>query len=295
MRNFDSFVGIDWSGAKTPSKNAIAIATCSSSGRLSIDNTILWTRQAAYDRLCQLIESDDRALVGMDFNFSFSEEIGTAWLGPEYTIGSLWNLIENCNAQHENFYGGDIIEDPKFKSYFWVNGKKPADWAGYTRQTELACAEQGLGFPENPCKLIGPKQVGKAGLSGIRVLNALKKKYGSRLAIWPFDSIDICNAAHVVFVEIYPAFFLNKQGWKSKKIHKRDDLERFIAGRAILEAGIAIDEHSADAIISAVGLWDMCGRGDEILWDSIDLRGVSPKKLIREGWIFGVTCGLSKP
>lgn len=288
MKNFEQFIGIDWSGAKSPLfTKAIAVAVSESGNTAPKLEEGPWSRMRVADYLISIAKDDTRTLAGIDCNFGYSEIIGERQFGKNYTAQDLWNAVEAANMQEENYFAGGYWTHKAHGAYFWKTGKMPEGFSMPRRKTEQACGEVGLGWPESPFKLIGAKQVGKGGLAGMRLVYDLKKKLGRRIAVWPFDSH--VDEATLVLTEIYPRLFLRQSGHGNAKIRNGIELDTALVALKSpkMRGKTPFSDHQADAIVSAAGLRLLCGRGKTVP-ETIAYPPVRRQTLEREGWIFGV-------
>ena len=286
MKNFESFVGVDWSGAKSPIHTksiAVSVADVGNDAP-KIDNST-WSRTMVFDYILSISKQNIRTLIGMDCNFGYSEIIGQKQFGKDYTAPMLWHAVHQTCKNDDNFFAGTFWNDPNYKKYFWDSGTRPQNFEMPRRVTEQACQDQGFGSPESPFKLIGAKQVGKGGLSGMRLVAALKEELGHKLAVFPFD--DGYDDAVIVITEIYPRLFLKMTGHGNTKIRDISSLNHALKALNShpMVGKRAFSDHQADAIISSAGLRYLCGTGKTI---PDNLTPPPTPTIKREGWIFGV-------
>ncbi len=290
MKNFETFIGIDWSGAKSPiHTKSIAVAMC----RQGHDVPELiqveeyrnaWSRKRVFEYIQTFKE---RTLIGIDANFGYSEQIGLQQFKKSYDYNDLWRAVEQTSSEHDNFFAGGFWQaHPKF---FWTQGKKPLGMQFPKRLTERLCSEAEYGNPESPFKLIGAKQVGKGGLAAMRMAHALKEKMGDAICIWPFEQ-KIIDTAQIVMTEIFPRQFLMRTGHGVKKITTLDDLNTSLhkLGCENKYETRRFSSHDTDAIVSSAGLRMLCGHQKTIperISHPVDMNEAAIK---REGWIFGV-------
>jgi len=278
---FDAYVALDWSGAVRP--NGIAIAECAGTGPpVLIRPGHRWSRGEALDWLRGRLAGGERVLFGIDCAYALPAGLTEGLLAESATAFDLWDAVEAACAGSPDFHGGAFADDPRIAGRFWRGGKRPAGLVEHRRLSEIACRAAGLGAPDSTAKLFGPRQVGKGGLAGMRVLRALRREMGERLAVWPFEP---AGAATAVAVEIYPRLFLIRAGWGRAKLRDWDGLaaalERLGSPRAAARPGPPSD-HEADALVSAAGLRHLAA--DPAVW----APAVPEAALRREGWIFGV-------
>lgn len=289
MKNFDLFAGVDWSGAEKPvTTKSIAVAMAERGRGAPVLFPAVRSRQAVAEWILKLALGHRRALIGMDCNFGYSSQIGTAQFGAAYDYRDLWNAVEQASAPQGNFFSGGYWQHAEHRKYFWTEGKKPDGFVMPRRLTETVCGESGYGWPESPFKLIGAKQVGKGGLAGMRLAHYLKNRLGDAVAFWPFERHT--GTAAIVVTEIYPRQFLRRAGHGNAKIRTREELNKALnalQSKPYPARGECTD-HDADAIVSAAGLRFLCGSGTDVPDNIANPLALDPVTASREGWIFGV-------
>lgn len=285
MRGFGRCVAIDWTGAKAPFRSGIAVAVAepgtSAPHLVEPPSGRPWTRGGVVAWL--LAESARaRLLVGLDFAFSLPFARAAAYFAGEATAFELWALIDSVCEGEEDYFGGSFAEDPRFAAGFWVRGKKPPGFELPQRATELACRAAGHGAPESPYKLLGPKQVGKGSLAGMRVLHHLRTRHGDRFAIWPFEPHDDGRS---VLAEIYPRLFLRAAGHGNAKIRDAEALAAALRalGSDAPKAVGRLDDHDTDALVAAAGLRSLAREEAPFVTARTDREA-----RVREGFILGV-------
>jgi hypothetical protein len=283
---FDAFVAMDWSGA-SGDYSGIAVAMCSagkSGPKLVNPRGSRWSREEAAEWIKKHLGTGQRLLIGLDFGFGFPyEEAG--YLGGQAQgiddIFALWALIETKSAGEADFGCTQFVRDSELAHLFWKRNAKPKLWVERKRRAEHACAELTGTRPDCLYKLIGPKQVGKASITGMRVLNYLRACKGDYFAMWPFEA-----PRTSVIVEIYPTMFRKLAAKSVAKLRSRTDLNRALAvlGSPPMRRGRSrLSDHETDALISAAGLRYLAR--DPKVWTRPELD--SPR-VRREGWIFGI-------
>jgi hypothetical protein len=283
--DFDSFIAIDWSGAEGR-YGGISIARCTpgtAAPVLVAPESVRWTRAAAASWLEREIRDGQRLLIGFDFAFGMPFEPGAGYLAGQAAgardIFALWDLIEAASGGEDDFGCGRVVRDPRFAPLYWSSGTMPAGWVARQRMTEIACATATRTRPETVFKLIGSKQVGKASLTGIRVLRQLRARSAGKVSIWPFEP-----AAGSVMVEIYPTLFRKAAADSLAKLRTRGELDtalRSLGSKGVQDGDESLSDHDTDALISAAGLRRLWSDG------RMPLARVGGR-IAREGWIFGV-------
>ncbi len=289
---FDRFIAIDWSGARAVRTPAIAVAEIA---RADAEVRLIagplagqWSRQAVADWLIDVAQSSrvhgQRALVGIDANFSYAAEVITEQIPDARHIGDLWTHIERLAGSAENFSGENVWQHPNMVRFFWHAGPRRDDFKIVQRLAEVACGAAGYGYPESPFKLIGPKQVGKGGLAVMRLCHHLREILGETIAFWPYDPAEKVARASSVLVEIYPRLFIRKAGLGAAKIRLSEHVDEALAAFGCWTARRDdATDHDADAIIAAAGMRRAL-REAGLPQPPTGLA--DPIRL--EGWIFGV-------
>ncbi|MEM8833835.1 MAG: hypothetical protein AAGB32_04765 [Pseudomonadota bacterium] len=285
MKNFEQFVGIDWSGAKSPQRtSSIAVARID---RKSTDVGLLpdiRSRMEVFDFISLI---NKRTLIGIDCNFGYAHDIVKKHLGENKSAQDLWGIVDQVNVANDNFFAGSFWTHQNYRDDFWTAGKMRDGFEMPKRTTEIICSENGYGKPESPFKLIGAKQVGKDGLAGMRLAHQLKNKFGETIAVWPFDQN--INEAKIVMTEIYPQQFIMRSGQGTQKLRNVDDLNKalhFYGVSPIKDEGFS--DHDADALVSAAGLRYLCGQNKDVPHNLAQPKDMTIEAQQYEGWIFGV-------
>lgn len=284
---FATFVGIDWSGAKGKKHRGIQVAACAAgtmAPRLVRPKEGAWSRSAVLDWLTATATSSP-TLAGLDFSFSlpFVDE-GAYFPGigdnPRDAPG-LWRLVDRVCAAEADLYAGTFAATSPWAAHFFANSAKGVRFARRHKAVERACALQGLGHPESVFHLIGPKQVGRGSLAGMRFLAALRQRL-PMVGVWPFDPPQDGRSS---VVEVFPRAFLAAAGHGPTKIRSAADLDRALARFGTAPSGLseAVDDNVSDAVVAAAALRALSA--DRALW-----RPASMEDRVRrtEGWIFGV-------
>lgn len=287
MKNFERFVGIDWSGAEKPVMNrSIAIAICTQDRPAVELLTGPWSREKIGEWIIDLTGAGQRTLIGIDANFGFAQSVIEKQFGAKATYQDLWKAVESACHNAPNYFASGFWQ--AWPDLFWTHGKMPEGFTMPRRVVETSCGEAGLGWPESPFKLIGAKQVGKGGLAAMRMVIHLKSVLGDRVAIWPFEQ-NLYNSASIVITEIYPRQFLWRCGHGATKIRTAQDLD---AALNHFDSRLArtnmLSDHDSDAIISAAGLKALCGNAQDLPEKLSHPPQLSPRIAQTEGWIFGV-------
>ena len=244
-----------------------------------------WTREEIAEWVKSQLDGEQRLLIGFDFAFGFPYE-NCGYLGGQakgiHDVFALWELIEAKSSGDSDFGCLRFIDDPNYAPLFWTAGPKPKRWIERKRRTEHACAESTKTHPDTLYKLLHSKQVGKASITGMRVLHHVRSRKGGCVGIWPFE-----NVRGSVIVEIYPTLFRKLATGSVAKLRSLKDLNGALVAlqsRPIAQGnGLRLSDHETDALVSAAGLRSIASK--PAVWRSPELN--SPR-VRREGWIFGI-------
>ena len=291
MRDFDRFVGIDWSGARGPYQAGLAVfmaeAGDSAPMRVIPPNQKRWSRHEIASWL-QEISANRRVLAGIDFAFAYPVyDMEGAYCGyfPEFAdspqdAATLWRLIEKINQTEAHLYGGAIWDHPDLGAYYNApSGRRGAKFYSRRRQTEQAA--KAVKSPSPTFNCVGPAGVGTGSLAGMRLLHHLADK----AEIWPFDNHP-AGSKNLTLVEIFPSYYfalagIHAVGGNQGKLAVLNKALSYFGAQG-LAADFSVggpDFDEADAAISAAALRALAA--DPAIWKPFGAAA-------REGWIFGV-------
>jgi len=302
MGEFTHFVGIDWSGAKGLSHAGIAVAVCGvgdSAPKLVMPpgGKRLWGREACANWIaggCGL-PVNARVLVGLDSAFSMPFVDQGSYLGVDFTadtVEALWQAVENaCPADEDLFAGGFVNQH---RQYYHRPKNKGKNFTRRMRLTETRAVESGAGPCESVFHLIGPSQVGMAGLSSMRMLARLRpgiaqdvhacvqSVQNSEITVWPYD---VNAKGRLTLVEIYAAAFAALGGHRGK-IRNAEALSSVLGKLDSKPAHIQNEmpnDHACDALITSAALRHISGIRK--YWHPPLLSTMVRRT---EGWVFGI-------
>ena len=280
-RGFDEFWAVDWSGARAGTYRGIAVAHCLAGRRAPVIGKpgfgdAWWTRASVLEHLRKRLAGGRRILIGFDFPFGLP---APAPLGATPVAATWRNVERECKGDRDFYAGSFAARRPG--AFLRAGAVRSPAWRPWVRATDVAC-KRALGVtPETPFKLIGAKQPGLAGLSGMRVLLALKRYLGDAVAVWPFEPV---ADRRVVVVEIFPTVFRHAAGFRSAKLRSGRDLDLALEVFGSEPARLVTEsDDETDAMISAAALRHILRGGASAAFR----RGVG-SRLCCEGWIFGV-------
>lgn len=287
---FRHFAAIDWSGAAGERHKGLALAICDADGppRL-VRPGHLWSREEVLGWLLEEMPAD--TLVGLDLGASLPfADRGAFFPGWERSppdAKSLWALVDELCAGDPHLAASSFVDHFEASRYFRRHGGREGAHfhapgavhrRGRFRVTEQAQAAMGC-KPYSNFNLVGAAQVGKSSLTGMRVLHRLD----GRLPVWPFDPLPERGS---VVVEIYTAIAALAGGRPAGRSKMKTVAELNRALVELASPGVAgdgpIDDHSADALLTAAWLRGAADRGD--LWRP---AGMTADIAATEGWTFG--------
>ncbi|WP_395333974.1 hypothetical protein WBP06_00830 [Novosphingobium sp. BL-8H] len=285
-------MAIDWSGALGPRQKGIAVALCGREGApelLRPKGHAHWSRGEVLHLLRDGLPPD--TLVGLDLGISLPFADAGAffpgWAESPADARALWALIDKVCAEDEHLSAASFVDHPELSAYFRRHGgREGAQFhlpqalhrRGRMRVTEEAQARAGC-KPYSNFNLVGAAQVGKSSLTGMRLLHRL----GGAVSVWPIDPLPESGS---VVTEIYTTLAAVAAG-RSAGRAKMTDYAALNAALAVLGsppvAGEgAIDDHSADALLTAAWLRTAAPRAD--LWKPAEMTAELART---EGWTFG--------
>ena len=286
--HFDYYAAVDWSGAVGPVQRGIAVAICARDGGTPdlIARPGGWSRTAVLHWLRE--EMPDGTLVGLDLGLSLPfadrDAFFPGWDESPADARALWALVDRISSDDPHLAASSFVDHPHASRHFRRHGGREGDQygggRGRLRTSEVEQRNQGLN-PYSNLNLVGAAQVGKSSLTGMRVMHRLAGK----LPIWPFDP---APAHGSLIVEIYTSLAAIAAG-RAKGRTKMTSIEALNSaletiGCAPVTGNGAIDDHSADALLTAAWLRAYAPRPE--LWSPARL---TPDIAKTEGWTFGIT------
>lgn len=256
---FDRYVGIDYSGAKTPTSSLKGLRV------YMVDHTVLpvevqpppsprtyWTRRGIAQWLVERFSEQRATLVGIDHGFSFplryfeTHHLPTDW--PAF----LDDFQRHWPSDEDNTYV-DFIRDG-------VRGNGAAR-SGNPRWRRLT--EERAGAAKSVFHFDVQGSVAKSTHAGLPWLRHLREQVGGRVHFWPFDGWDI-PAGRSVVAEVYPSLW----------------------SRSFAREGRTADQHDAYAIAAWMRRADLDGSLAGFLDPSLAPAEHTVAQI--EGWILGI-------
>ncbi len=289
MRRFSHFAAIDWSGARGARHKGIALAVASGAAapRL-VRHGHVWSRGEVLAWLESLLAADADMLIGFDFSAAFAFDDRDAyfpgWRDSPDRIRDLWALVERLAASDPYYEAGSFLAHPEARRHFRHPGGEVGDLfepgAGRLRIVEHHQRATRQAASVSNFNLVGAAQVGKASLSGMRLLHRL----AGRLPLWPVDPVP---ARGPLLVEIYTSLAARAAGITPGRSKIRDGaaLDAALAALGSPPAGFVgpISDHASDALLTAA--WLRAIASDTAPWSPAPLTDAVART---EGWTFGI-------
>jgi len=244
-----------------------------------------WSRAEVLGWLLTGLSPD--TLVGMDLGTSlpFADRgaFFPGWSDSPADARDLWAMVDALAAGDPHLAAGSVVDHAAIARHYRRPGGRCGDLfapgRGRLRVTEEAQRAGGLN-PVSNFNLVGAAQVGKASLTGMRLLHRLV----GRIPVWPFDADP--GTGHLL-VEIYTSLAALAAGRPRgrSKIRTGEALDTALAALGSDPAGIVgpVSDHRSDAILTAA--WLRRVASDPALWHP---PALTPALARTEGWTFGV-------
>jgi len=282
VSRFESYVAIDWSGAKGRRHKGIAIAEArgASAPRL-VRPGHAWSREEV---LAWLLKRAAREPTLFGFDFSFAPPIVERgeYLPGEAdvprTAREFWAYVDN-HSDDEDLGAASFLEQVHRRHFYFgiADGVK----AGFMhfRQCDQQLNRQGGRKTASAYDAIGAAQVAKASFSGMRLLH----RFDGKVAIWPMDPLPAHGSA---VVEIYTRIYLRRAGMRGTKLRSRADLNRALKGLGSppLRLRFEPNDHQTDALVTAAGMRAFAREEAR----AFNPEGLTAEIARGEGWTLGV-------
>jgi antitoxin (DNA-binding transcriptional repressor) of toxin-antitoxin stability system len=255
---FCRYVGVDYSGAKTPDQSLPGIRVFVAEADAARPTEVpppprpgkYWSRRALAAWLIERLSEDVPTLVGIDHGFSFPVRYF-----EKHRLPRDWDAFLDDFQRH---WPTDDRSVQSVRDGLYGDGAERQGDSKWRRLTEERCSGAKSVFQFDM-----QGSVAKSTHAGIPWLRAVRQRLGENVHFWPFDGWDL-PAGRSAIVEVYPAL------WKSD--FAPDDL----------------DGHQRDAYRVAAFL----AKEDQErrLWTYLkaDLTEKERSVASVEGWIFGV-------
>ena len=267
--SFDCLIGIDYSGAKTPTCRLPGLqvyAAQAASGSVEAWTSLTpsnngqrvnWTRREVAERLLQEVKKGTRFLAGIDHGFSMPMSYFARY-GLESWPEFLADFVHHWPTHRDHVYVDFVRDGNLFRS-----GDAPPPGTRAGTSDEFRLTERWTSSAKSVFQFDVQGSVAKSTHAGIPWVKWLREEAGEALHVWPFDGWSI-PAGKAVLVEVYPSIFRNR--------YERE--------------GRTPDQH--DAYATARWMREMQGRGVLDGYFAPPLTLAERAVADMEGWIFGV-------
>lgn len=214
MPRFDRILVVDWSAAGRPVRGANSIwLGCD---RLPPRNppTRAMAEALLHHAVTQALRDGQRLLIGVDFAFGHPSGLARRITGQGGAL-ALWDHLTAAHRDDDRNHSTyrDVAADLNRRlgtPVFWGNGRarptpdlprlRPPPHPDIPAHRATEARIPGGPHPKSAFQLAGASAVGAQSLTGIPVLNRLRRHPG--VAVWPFQP---WQDAPVVLAEVYPA------------------------------------------------------------------------------------------
>jgi hypothetical protein len=267
------------------------VAICSTADRVPrlVRPGHRWSRAEVLAWLLEEMPEDTLAGLDLGISLPFADcgAFFPGWADTPRDARTLWALVDAICRDDAHLAVSSFVDHAEAHRYFRRHGAREGERfhtpgashrRGRFRITELVQARIGC-KPYSNFNLVGAAQVGKSSLTGMRVLHRL----AGRVPVWPIDPLP---ARGSVVVEIYTTIAARDAGRPAARSKMRSYGELNAAldelGAGAVDGAGSIDDHSADALLTAAWLRANAGRRE--LWHPPDLTDAVA---LTEGWTFG--------
>lgn len=259
MSFFQRYIGIDYSGAQTPTSSIKELRvymadpeTLPSEVQPPKSSRKYWTRRGIAEWLIDRLQEDHSTIVGIDHGFPFPlRYFEVHQLPPD------WPTFLD-DFQHHWPTDGDNIYVDFIRDGLRGNG---ADRMGNTRWRRLT--EERAGSAKSVFHFDVQGSVAKSTHSGIPWLRYLRQTLPDKIHFWPFDGWKFAKGCSVI-VEVYPALW----------------------SRGFPRANRNQDQHDAYSVAGWLRQADLDGSISKFLSPSLTPAERTLAQV--EGWILGV-------
>lgn len=212
MINFDLFLGIDYSGAQTPTARLSGLQVYAvrpgsmeperwnAPARVNTGQRVNWTRRQVAERLRDEVRSGRRLLAGIDHGFSFP-----ASYFARYGL-QCWSEFLDDFVTHWPTLGDEVTVDHVRDGSLHRSGAAPPPGSRVGATDELRLTERWTPSAKSVFLFDVQGAVAKSTHAGIPWLKWLRDELGDAAHVWPFDGW-APPAGKAVIVEVYPSLF----------------------------------------------------------------------------------------
>lgn len=212
MTLFQRYIGIDYSGARTPEDPLPGIriyeATKSSPPREIKASKSHWSRRQVYEWLLEQLSQNQPTIIGIDHGFSFPEIYFDRHGIPKKWDVFLEDFVKHWPTDQSDTTVEDIRQGRKRGNMEGVDtkGERPQSLqrqgdSRWRRRTEIKTPKAKSVFHFDV-----PGSVAKSTHSGLPWIYRLRQVFQDTLHFWPFDGWEPTPGKHLLF-EAYPALY----------------------------------------------------------------------------------------
>jgi len=225
MSSFDLFIGIDYSGAQTPTSRLKSLQVYaarpgaspekqSSPTRSNNGQPVNWTRKEIAHHLIELAQRGERFIAGIDHGFSlplsYFDRYGLGgW--PEF----LGDFTKFWPTDGDHVYV-DFVRDGALHRR---GGPGPGMRVG--KPNELRLCERWTSSAKSVFLFDVQGAVAKSTHAGIPWLKRMRDEAGDKIHFWPFDGW-MPEEGKAVIAEVYPSIFRNRYDKDGRSADERD-------------------------------------------------------------------------
>ena len=259
MHRFDRYIGIDYSGAETPTSSLKGLRVfIGQGGALPVEvlpppsSRKYWTRKGVAEWLIDRLAESEPTLVGIDHGFSFPlQYFETHGLKPDWP-----SFLDDF--QHHWPTDGDHTYVEFVRDGIAGNGAARMGNARWRRLTERRA-----GAAKSVFHFDVQGSVAKSTHAGLPWLRFIRQRLGARVHFWPFDGWEIPDGKSAI-AEVYPALW----------------------SRSFANEGRTGDQHDAFSIAAWLAQADRSGSLVSLLKPNLSQEELELARY--EGWILGV-------
>lgn len=199
---FDRYIGIDYSGARTPTCSLKGLRVYAANRMTSptevpppLSPRRYWTRRGIAEWILAELREGPRTLIGIDHGFSFPLQYFKAHNLPLDWPAFLEDFQRHWPTDEDNAYV-DFIRDG-----VCGNGAARGGNSRWRRLTDLRA-----GTAKSVFHFDVPGSVAKSTHAGLPWLRNLRSRAIGKVHFWPFDGWDI-PAGRSAIVEVYPSLW----------------------------------------------------------------------------------------
>jgi hypothetical protein len=201
MPQFERYIGIDYSGAETPTSSLRGLRVYEATPteapieiQAPPSPRKYWTRRSLAHWLTEELQRGPATLVGTDHAFSFPLRYFEVHHIPPDWPTFLDDFKQFWPTDGDNMYV-DFIRDG-----LWGNAEARSGHSRWRRLTERRCGAKSVFHFDVP------GSVAKSTHAGLPWLLFLRQQLGSRVQFWPFDDWTPSTGKSVI-AEVYPALW----------------------------------------------------------------------------------------